>query len=80
MDSKFWKVYWNLKHKAEIGCEGRGRLPTEGKNTDNVHEHGDIVYNVLQDWVVKGIAAGPLQRQELVDVFGVHFTVNPMTT
>ena len=48
-----------LENGAKIGCVGRGRLPTQSRNSEKVLEHGDIICDVLQDWIKQGIAAGP---------------------
>ena len=69
-----------LRNRAVIGCVGRGRLPTESKNGSSVYENGEVICDTLQEWVVKGVAAGPLDRSELAEVFGNRFTVNPMFT
>ena len=78
--NRFARVCHVLKNRAVIGCVGRGRLPTESKNGSSVYENGEVICDTLQDWVVKGIAAGPLDRSELSEVFGQKFTVNPMFT
>ena len=54
-----------LEFGADIGCVGRGRLPTRSANGDSLWqpEIGVVVADVLQDWVVKGVAAGPLTRR-----------------
>lgn len=78
LTDKLRRVCWVLEHGATLGCEGRGRLPTAGENSGSVAEHGDVICDVLQSWIVKGIAAGPLTRGELVHVFGDNFTINPM--
>ena len=71
-----------LEFGADIGCVGRGRLPTRSANGDSLWqpEIGVVVADVLQDWVVKGVAAGPLTRREVEMVFGGSYTVNKMTT
>ena len=69
-----------LENGAEIGCVGRGRLPTQSRNAKQVLEHGDIICDVLQDWVSQGIAAGPLSWAEVQDQFGPDYTVNGVTT
>ena len=69
-----------LEEGANIGCVGRGRLPTRAKNSDRVLGDGKILCDVLQDWICKGIAAGPLTLEELQQVFGEEYTVNTLTT
>ena len=61
-----------LEFGADIGCVGRGRLPTRSANGDSLWqpEIGVVVADVLQDWVVKGVAAGPLTRREVEMVVG----------
>ena len=75
---KLRRVCWVLEHGATLGCEGRGRLPTAGDNARSVAEHGDIICDVLQSWIEKRIAAGPLTKEELERMFGPNYTVNPM--
>ena len=76
------KVYNVLKFGANLGCVGRGRLATRSANGDSVWQPdvGPVIADVLQDWVVKGIAAGPLSKEEVDLVFGNSYTVNKMTT
>ena len=69
-----------LENGAEIGCVGRGRLPTQSRNSKKVLEHGDIICDVLQDWIKQGIAAGPLTWAEVQHHFGPDYTVNAMNT
>ena len=69
-----------LEEGADIGCVGRGRLPTRAKNSERVLGDGEILCDVLQDWICKGIAAGPLTLAELQQVFGEEYTVNTLTT
>lgn len=69
-----------LERGAALGCEGRGRLPTRGRNAVKVLEHGRILCDTLQDWVVQGIAAGPLTVQEVEAEFGDEYTVNTLST
>lgn len=79
---KLLRVCKILKEGANIGCTGRGRLPTSSANGDSVWQPdvGPIIADVLQDWVVKGVAAGPVTKEELEEVFGQSYTVNKMTT
>ena len=76
---KLRRVCVVLREGASLGCEGRGRLPTVGRNGKDVAQHGAIICDVLQSWVAKGIAAGPLSLQDLVRIFGKDFTVNAMS-
>ena len=69
-----------LEQGADLGCVGRGRLPTSVQNSQKVLDHGDIICDVLQDWVSQGIAAGPLTWAEVQDQFGPDYTVNGMST
>ena len=80
IDTRMLRACSVLKDGADIGCVGRGRLPTRVRNSDVVLEHGDIICDVLQDWIVQGIAAGPCTLEELENVFGKDFTINKMTT
>ena len=80
VDERFEEVCRILDEGAEIGCVGRGRLPTQARNAKQVLDHGPIICDVLQDWVKQGIAAGPLSWAELQDNFGPDYTVNGLTT
>lgn len=74
------RVCTMLERGAVIGCEGRGRLPTRGRNATKVLEHGSVICDTLQDWVVQGIAAGPLTVEEVEAEFGDEYTVNTLST
>ena len=37
------RVYKRLKGGADIGCKGRGRLPTKARNGPSAYEYGDRV-------------------------------------
>ena len=80
MDERMEKVCKILDEGADLGCVGRGRLPTQARNVKQVLDHGDIICDVLQDWVKQGIAAGPLSWSEVQDNFGPDYTVNGVTT
>ena len=69
-----------LEQGADIGCVGRGRLPTRAPNSKTVLQDGPIICDVLQSWIENGIAAGPLTLAELQAVFGEDYTVNTLTT
>ena len=69
-----------LRDGAVLGCEGRGRLPTRGSNAKKVLQHADVICDTLQDWVVQGIAAGPLTLAEVEEEFGDDYTVNALST
>ena len=80
VDERLERLCLILEKGAEIGCEGRGRLPTQARNSKQVLDHGHIICDVLQDWLKNGIAAGPLSWAELQNYFGPDYTVNGMTT
>ena len=71
------RVCNRLDKGANVGCEGRGRLPTVANNSKHVYEFGDRISDALQDWICEGIAAGPLKEEELKRL-GQHYTVNPL--
>ena len=48
------KVCTRLVQGADIGCRGRGRLPTVSRNSPSVSEYGARVADSLQEWVDKG--------------------------
>lgn len=70
------RVCHRLDNGANIGCEGRGRLPTRGKNPTSVFEFGDRISDTLQTWVCEGIAAGPLREEELSSLG--PYSINPI--
>ena len=72
------KVCYRLENGASLGVEGRGRLPTRVKNSASLSEHGYAISDSLQEWVVDGLAAGPLLPEEVEAVLGPDYTVNPM--
>ena len=80
LGESFERMCSMLEGGAVLGCEGRGRLPTRGRNAVKVLEHGNIICDTLQDWVVQGIAAGPLTVEEVEEVFGDEYTVNTLST
>ena len=69
-----------LRQGADLGCVGRGRLPTRALNAEKLLEDGPIICDVLQSWVEQGIAAGPLTLEQLQAVFGEDYTVNTLAT
>ena len=81
-DGRLQRVCKVLRDGANLGCTGRGRLPTSSANSDSVWQAdvGPVIADVLQDWVIKGVAAGPVTKRELQEVFGHSYTVNKMTT
>ena len=72
------RVCHRLEHGAAIGVKGRGRLPTRVRNSATVYEHGYAISDALHEWVVDGLAAGPLLPEEVEDALGPDYTVNPM--
>ena len=73
------RVCSRLEKGAEVGVEGRGRLPTRGKNSPTVYEHGHAVADALQEGIVEGYLTGPYSEEELVALVGKDFTVSPMS-
>ena len=59
------RVCKRLDDGADIGCHGRGRMPTRIPNGASAYEHGERVANALQLWVQQGIAVGPLREEEI---------------
>ena len=72
------KVARRLTEGADIGVRGRGRLPTLGRNSESVFEHGTALSDALQEGIVDGYLAGPYSREELVQLVGEDFSVNPI--
>ena len=54
-----------LKRGADIGCRGRGRIPTVGENSESAFEYGDRVTDALREWVESELVVGPLRREEI---------------
>ena len=72
------RVCSRLAHGAELGVEGRGRLPTRGKNSATVYENGFAMADALQEAIMDGYMAGPYMVDELVAILGPDYTINPM--
>ena len=73
------RVCARLEKGAEIGVEGRGRLPTRMSNSPTVYEHGQAVTDALQEGIADGYLAGPFTQEELEALVGDDFSVNPMS-
>ena len=58
------KVCKRLELGADIGCNGRARLPTETLNSRSAYEYGSRVANSLQEWIIQGILVWHLAREE----------------
>ena len=58
------RVVDRLDNGANIGCEGRGRLPTVTPNGSSAYELGARVADSLQDWINQGIGVGPLKKRK----------------
>ena len=65
-----------LKVGADIGCRGRGRIPTVGPNSGSAEEYGERVSDSLRDWVDEKLVIGPLKKEELPP----GATVSPIAT
>ena len=74
------RVTERLENGADIGVEGRGRLPTREKNSPTVYEHGFAMADTLQDGIVDGYIAGPCTQEEVVALLGPDYTINPMSS
>ena len=72
------KVAKRLQEGADIGVGGRGRLPTRGENAEAVYENGEAISDTLQEGIVDGYLAGPYTEEELIELVGPDFSVNPI--
>ena len=73
------RVCERLENGAYTGVEGRGRLPTRVANSPSVYEHGFAVSDALQEGVEDGYLTGPYTEEELVELLGPEFSVNPLS-
>lgn len=68
----------DVRHGADIGCRGSGRLPTVCRNNKSAHEFGDRLADSLVTWIKTGIASGPFSEEEIKRILPDGFTVNPL--
>ena len=61
------KALNDLRHGADIGCRGDARRPTRSTNAPSAYEFGPQVSDAIADWVVKGLAFGPVKEEDLPD-------------
>ena len=59
------RVCHRLDHGANIGCNGRARLPTIGTNAISAYTFGDRVCDTLAKMIKDGIMVGPLDEEEI---------------
>ena len=59
------KAMQDLRHGADIGCKGAARGPTRSTNAPSAYEFGPQVSDAIADWVVKGLAYGPVKEEDL---------------
>ena len=72
------RVCNRLENGANTGVEGRGRLPTIVPNSSTVYDNGYAVSDALQEGVEDGYLTGPYSKEEVVELVGPDFTVNPL--
>ena len=72
------RVCHRLQDGADTGTMGRGRLPTNVRNSPTLYENGYAVSDSLQEGIVDGYLSGPYNKEELVELLGPDYTVNPM--
>lgn len=68
----------DVRHGADIGCRGSGRLPTVCRNNKSAFEYGNRLADSLVTWIKSGIASGPFSREEIDKILPGGFTVNPL--
>ena len=59
------RVVERLDNGANIGCKGRGRLPTFNKNAKSAYIYGDRVADALAEQIKDGLVVGPLDEEEI---------------
>ena len=72
------RVVSRLRDGADIGVTGRGRLPTRVGNNAAVYEYGEAISDTLQEGIVDGYLAGPYTEEELINLLGPEYSVNPI--
>ena len=50
---------------ADIGCRGAARGPTRSTNAPSAYEFGAQVSDAIADWLVLGLAYGPVKEEDL---------------
>ena len=50
---------------ADIGCRGSARNPTRSTNAPSAYEFGAQVSDAIADWLVLGLAYGPVKEEDL---------------
>ena len=63
--SRLERVVERLDNGANVGCTGRGRLPTITPNAKSAYMYGDRVADSLAEWIRDGILIGPLDDEEV---------------
>ena len=75
------RVVERLEYGADIGCHGRGRLPTMSGNAPTTFEYGERVADSLAEWIQDGIMVGPLDEEEIpwedITVSGMMVRLKP---
>ena len=59
------KVLFDLRFGAKIGCKGPYRLPSRATNAPSAYEDGEKVTDAICDWVKKGFAFGPVDKDQV---------------
>jgi hypothetical protein len=58
-------VLEDLRHGANIGCEGAGRTATFSKNASSALAAGEQVTDAVASWVKKGFVKGPMRLEQI---------------
>ena len=74
------RVCERLEKGADIGVEGRGRLKTRVNNASSVFDNGYAVSDSLQEGIMDGYLTGPYTYEEVENLLGKEFSINPMNT
>ena len=59
------KVLFDLRFGAKIGCKSPYRLPSRATNAPSAYEDGEKVTDAICDWVKKGFAFGPVDKDQV---------------
>ena len=59
------RVVQRLDHGADIGCTGRGRLPTFSSNAKSAYIYRERVADSLAELIKDGLMVGPLDEEEI---------------
>jgi hypothetical protein len=62
---RFQRVVRYIQEGADIGCKGEAREPTRSSNAASAYEFSPQVTDAIAEWVTKGYAFGPVNKEEV---------------